>query len=112
VADILNRSGRFPDYIGPVNWDISVADYDFWKRGAAAEECAAAYLEKIGRIGRGIVLMHDSSDDPGVEPRNRAFRTTQLIVPALKAAGYRFVGLEEVPQVRSAVTARTSPASG
>src|SRR4051794_34502098 len=31
VAEVLNRSGRFPDYIGPVNWDISAADYDYWK---------------------------------------------------------------------------------
>jgi peptidoglycan/xylan/chitin deacetylase (PgdA/CDA1 family) len=103
VAEVLNRSGKFPDYLGPVNWDISAADYDFWQRGASAVECAAAYLEKIARVGRGIILMHDSSEDPEVRPRNRAFQTTRLLVPALKAEGYRFVTLDDVPQVRSAV---------
>ncbi len=103
VAEVLNGSGRFPDYVGPVNWDVSAADYDYWMRGASAEECAGAYLEKIGRIGRGIVLMHDSSEDPAVRPRNQALEATRLLVPALKADGYRFVGLDEVPQVRSAL---------
>jgi len=103
VADLLNRSGKFPHYIGPVNWDISAADYDYWKRCAPAEECAAAYYETIGRVGRGIVLLHDSSEDPEIQAHNRTFQTTQLLVPALKAAGYRFVSLDAIPQVRSAV---------
>ncbi len=105
VADILNRSGRFTDSVGPVNWDISAADYDFWKRGASAEECAAAYLDKVRCFGRGIVLMHDSSEDPDVRPRNRALEATRLLVPALRAEGYRFVALDDVPQVRSALSA-------
>jgi peptidoglycan/xylan/chitin deacetylase (PgdA/CDA1 family) len=105
VADVLNRSGRFPDYVGPVNWDISAADYDFWERGASAEACTAAYLDKIDRTGRGIVLMHDWSEDPAVRPRNRAFETTRLLVPALKDRGYRFVDLTDLPQVRSAMAA-------
>src|SRR5262249_29626070 len=105
VAEVLNRSGRFPDNVGPVNWDISAADYDFWKRGAPAEECAAAYLDKVRRVGRGIVLMHDSSEDPAVRPNNRALKATRLLVPALKAEGYQFVGLDDIPQVRLAVAA-------
>jgi peptidoglycan/xylan/chitin deacetylase (PgdA/CDA1 family) len=105
VAELLNRSGRFADYVGPVNWDISAADYDFWKRGAPAEECSLAYREKIDRVGRGIVLLHDSSEDPEVRPRNRALQATQLLVSALKAQGYRFVGMDGVPQVRSALAA-------
>jgi peptidoglycan/xylan/chitin deacetylase (PgdA/CDA1 family) len=105
VADVLNASGRFHDYVGPVNWDISAADYDFWKRGDSAEECATAFLAKIRRLGRGIILMHDSSEDPAVRARNRAFETTRLLVPVLKAEGYRFVGLADVPQVRAAIAA-------
>ena len=105
AADILNRSGRFYDYVGPINWDISAADYDFWKRSASAADCAAAYLEKIDRVGRGIILMHDSSEDPDVQPRNQALAATRILVPALKAKGYRFVGLDDVPQVRSALAA-------
>jgi peptidoglycan/xylan/chitin deacetylase (PgdA/CDA1 family) len=105
VAEVLNWSGRFPDYVGPVNWDISAADYDYWRRGATAEECARAYLEKVERVGRGIVLMHDSSDEEAARANNRALEATRLLVPALKARGYRFVRLDEVPQVGEAVRA-------
>src|SRR5262249_37684696 len=101
VAQILNESGHFDQYIGPVNWEISAAEYDFGKRGDTAEKCALAYMDHIERIGRGIVLMHDSSEDPVVQPRNRAFETTRLLVHALRARGYRFVSLEEVPQVKA-----------
>jgi peptidoglycan/xylan/chitin deacetylase (PgdA/CDA1 family) len=102
VAGILNRSGRFEHYVGPVNWDISAADYDYWKRGAAAEERARAYLDKIERVGQGIVLIHDSSEDETVKGHNRAMQTTKLLVPILKAKGYRFLRLGSLPQAPSA----------
>ncbi len=76
--------------------------------GAAApraEECAAAYLEKIARIDRGIVLMHDSSDEEPLRRNNRTLLVTQRVVPALKGQGYRFVRLDAVPQVRAAMAA-------
>jgi peptidoglycan/xylan/chitin deacetylase (PgdA/CDA1 family) len=102
VADLLNRHARFRRHVGPVNWDVSAADYDYWRRGAAAEACAAAYLEKIDRVGKGIVLMHDSSEEDAVRVHNRTLELTRLVVPVLKANGYRFVALDEVPQVQSA----------
>jgi peptidoglycan/xylan/chitin deacetylase (PgdA/CDA1 family) len=103
VAEILNRSAKFRHHVGPVNWDISAADYDYWKRGAPAEECAAAYLEKIERLGQGIVLMHDSSEDDRVRGNNRACEVTKLLVPVLKQRAYRFVALDRLPQVQSAM---------
>ena len=99
VAEILNRSGRFEDYVGPVNWDISAADYDFWRRGASAKECAAAYLQKIECLGKSIVLMHDSSEEEIVRCNNLTCAMTQLLVPSLKERGYHFVRLDRVPQV-------------
>ena len=48
--------------------------------------------------------MHDSSEDPDVRPRNRAAHDP-VAGPNLKAEGYRFVSLDDVPQVRSAVAA-------
>jgi peptidoglycan/xylan/chitin deacetylase (PgdA/CDA1 family) len=103
VAERLNRSRCFPRHVGPVNWDINATDYDFWARGATAVECAAALVDKAIRIGRGIILMHDSSEDEALRRNNRTLQATQLIVPALKSRGFRFVRLDEIPQLASAV---------
>lgn len=104
VAAILNRSDRLRRYVGPVNWDISSTDYDFWRRGAPAAECARAFLAKIERVGQGILLMHDSSEEEAVRRNNQTFEMTKLLMPALKAKGYRFIRLDDIPQVRAAVT--------
>ncbi len=102
VAECLRRSGKLTDYVGPIKWDIVGEDWECWRRGASEEECARRHIEAVERAGRGIVLMHDSSDDPEMVPRNRTMQMTKLLVPALKARGYRFVGLDAVPQVRAA----------
>jgi peptidoglycan/xylan/chitin deacetylase (PgdA/CDA1 family) len=101
VAEALNASGRFDDYIGPVNWDISAEDFAFWRRGDCAEKAAAAYLTLIEEIGRGIVLMHDSSTEEVMRWGNRTLELTTLLVTQLKRRGYRFVGIEELPQVET-----------
>jgi hypothetical protein len=51
---------------------------------------------EVQRIGRGIVLAHDSFED---ETHNAADRTQELTarrVPILKVKSYRFVGLDAV----------------
>jgi peptidoglycan/xylan/chitin deacetylase (PgdA/CDA1 family) len=106
VANTLNREKRLREYVGPINWDISGEDYDLWRRGLPAEICASTYLERIRRAGRGIILMHDSSEDAEIRARNLTYEATELIVPALEAEGYRFVRLDEIPQVRSAMRVR------
>jgi peptidoglycan/xylan/chitin deacetylase (PgdA/CDA1 family) len=100
VADILNYSGRFSNYIGPVNWDISAEDFSYWRRGHTAAEACAAYLKVITAVQRGIVLLHDSSDEATVRRNHRTLALTMLLVPELKERGYRFVPLRELPQVR------------
>jgi peptidoglycan/xylan/chitin deacetylase (PgdA/CDA1 family) len=102
VADLLRRSGRFDDYIGPVKWDIVGEDWECWRRGVSLEECARRHLEAVERVGRGIVLMHDNSEEPEMVPRNRTMQMTKLLVTALKSLSYRFVGLDAVPQVPAA----------
>jgi peptidoglycan/xylan/chitin deacetylase (PgdA/CDA1 family) len=101
VAGTLNASGRFDHYVGPVNWDISAEDFAFWRRGDPAEQAAKAYLELTEQIGRGIVLMHDSSDEEIVRRQNRTLELTMLLVPELKQRGYRFVSLAELPQIKA-----------
>ncbi len=112
VANTLNASGRFDHYVGPVNWDISAEDFAFWRRGDSAEEAANAYLKLIEQIGRGIVLMHDSSDEEIVRRQNRALELTMLLVPELKRRGYRFVSLAELPQVKALREKSLAYASG
>jgi hypothetical protein len=46
--------------------------------------------------------MHDSSEDELLRHRNQTMQMTKMLVPALKERGYRFVRLNDVPQVREA----------
>jgi hypothetical protein len=64
---------------------------------------SASNLEKIQAVEKGIVLMHDSSEEEAVRARNRTLELTKLIVPILKGRGYRFVRLDSVPQVQRAI---------
>jgi peptidoglycan/xylan/chitin deacetylase (PgdA/CDA1 family) len=105
VCDVVNQSGKFDHCVGPVNWDVVAEDWECWRQGVAPEEAARRYAAEAGRVGRGIVLMHDSSEDPAMRPRNRTMEMTKLFVPLLKAKGFRFVRLDEVPGVRAAMQA-------
>lgn len=90
-------------HVGPVTWDIDCGDWDYWRRGESPERCVEAYLTNIDLAGRGIVLMHDSiADRPVVLRRNRTYEMTRLLIPLLKARGYRFVRLDAVPEVAAA----------
>ena len=90
------------DYVGPIHWDIDAEDWSFWQRGLSAQACADAFLAETERVGRGIILMHDSTADlPDVKAANQTFAMIQLLVPELKARGYRFVPLEAVPDIAS-----------
>jgi peptidoglycan/xylan/chitin deacetylase (PgdA/CDA1 family) len=102
VADALNRCAKLSHYVGPVLWDIVAEDWDCWRRRLSPEESAQRHLTEIERVGRGIVLLHDSSEEDDVRPRNRTFELTTLLVPTLVERGYRFVGLDEVPLTRAA----------
>ena len=103
VADILNRSGQFPGHVGPVNWDIVAADWECWRQGVSAEECARRYLAETDWVGGGIILMHDSAEDEQLRSCNQTMRMTKILVPLLKERGYRFIRLDAVPQVADAV---------
>lgn len=103
VAEVLNRSIMASRCVGPIGWDIDAGDVGFWRDDRPAEACARAYLEEIERVGRGIVLMHDNTADiPEIRARNRALELVRSLVPELLKRGYRFVRLDEVPQVASA----------
>ena len=83
--------------VGPVGWDIDADDWLLWERRATAQEAAAALVDAVEEVGRGILLMHDSTADlPEVRAGNAAYETTMLLVPELRRRGYGFVALDEV----------------
>ena len=99
----LNRSPLASRYVGPVGWDIDAGDVGFWRDGRSARDCAEAYLAAIERVRRGIVLMHDSTADiDEIRHRNQALGLARILVPELQRRGYRFVRLDEIPQIASA----------
>ncbi|MCE5267643.1 MAG: polysaccharide deacetylase family protein [Planctomycetaceae bacterium] len=95
VARLLRDSRRFDDYIGPVMWDIVGEDWTYWERGSSVEQCLLRHVAEIERIGRGIVLLHDSSEDPRLMPGNRTMEMAELLVPVLRSRGFCFATLDE-----------------
>lgn len=92
------------NYLGPIGWNIDAADWMYWSRidFKSAQKCAAAYLKLIDSKKRGIILMHDSTANKKYLPtkfrkiNNRTLDTIKLIVPRLKADGYKFIGLDKI----------------
>jgi peptidoglycan/xylan/chitin deacetylase (PgdA/CDA1 family) len=104
VARVLNRSAMASSFVGPIGWDIDAGDVGFWRDGRSAADCGLAYLEAIQSAGRGIVLMHDSTADiDEIRIKNQALGLARWLVPRLRRLGFRFVRLDEVPQVVSAM---------
>ena len=108
VAERLRASGRFADYVGPIMWDIVAEDWECWRRHDSVEQCVKTHLQAIDHVGRGIVLLHDGSENPLQRTRNRSGSLTMALVPQLRARGYRFVSLGDVPDVREAMRAVVS----
>jgi peptidoglycan/xylan/chitin deacetylase (PgdA/CDA1 family) len=100
LAGLLNANPCLAEYVGPILWDISADDFAFWERGEAAADCCDAYLNAIEQVQRGIVLMHDSSENPAARRNNRTLEVNRQLVPILKARGFRFVPMTYVPDVK------------
>lgn len=107
VAAILNARGHLPHVVGPVNWDVVAEDWECWRQGIDPVEAARRHVAEAERVGRGLVLMHDSSEDDAMRPRNRTDAMTRAMVPELKRRGFRFVRLDDVPQARTAALVRS-----
>lgn len=103
TARALNASGM-KKYVGSVFWDVggaltttAAADWDCWGKGVSVERCGDLYINEIKTKKRGIVLFHDIN--------GKSVDMTKYIVPKLKAAGYKFVKLTDVPSVARAIGA-------
>lgn len=95
-------------YVGPIFWSVggnyvpnqSAADWDCWDTGNASPqlttaECGALYLKEIETVGKGIVLLHD----PYGWANGNTVDMVKALVPQLKAKGFTFVRVDEVPQI-------------
>lgn len=97
LPTILNDSSM-KKYVGSVFWDIGgeyadgfAADWDCWNRGVSVEACGDRYLDEMEYRGRGIVLAHDI--------HSRTVDMMKYVVPIMIERGYRFVGVDEVPNI-------------
>ncbi len=97
LPTILNGS-PMKKYVGSVFWDIGgeyadgfAADWACWNRGVAVETCGDMYLDEMEYRGRGIVLSHDI--------HGRTVDMMKYVVPIMMERGYKFVGVDEVPNI-------------
>ncbi len=97
--------------VGPIGWDIDGGDWACWRDGMSVAGCGRRYLKAIERRPdqNGIVLLHDRPQDaPG---STRPLQLTRWLVHHLEQEGFRFVGLEAIPDFPMALfygTARWS----
>ncbi len=96
----LNRAG-LGKYVGPIHPDTNgtnfVTDEKCWEKGLTVSACAENYFNELVRIGHGIVPFHDETT-----------KTKELIeelIPELKAYGFSFVRLDQIPDLRVALSA-------
>ncbi len=59
--------------------------------------CAEQYFNEIVRIGHGIIPFHDED--------TRSAELLRQLIPELKAYGFSFVRLDQIPDLRLALTA-------
>lgn len=108
AADVLDKS-TMKKYVGPILWNVggsmtqtSAADAECWKPEVhkSVTECGDLYVKEIDNVGKGIVLMHDPYFIEQNNPESGGtYQMVQYIVPILKAKGYKFMRVDEVPDV-------------
>ncbi|MDB4936332.1 MAG: polysaccharide deacetylase [Labilithrix sp.] len=105
VRDALDRS-TMKKYLGPVGWDIgngltdkSAADFECWSddHQLDVETCGDLYLAEITAKKKGIVLMHDGPLDPNEGNNEKTVDMVKYLVPKLKAAGFTFARVDQIP---------------
>lgn len=99
------QGSMLDSYIGPINADIGsqlignyAADWACWQTASLSSvQCADLYMNEIRDRRKGIVLLHD----PWGDNYGNTVDMTKVLVPRLKAEGYRFASLEDVPEIRA-----------
>jgi peptidoglycan/xylan/chitin deacetylase (PgdA/CDA1 family) len=101
LTDAVNSSS-LAFYAGNIFWDIGGtltekygADWNCWSASISVVECGKRYEAEVKDRGRGIVLMHDVT--------NQTWQMSRFLIPRLKEQGYKFVRTDEVPKVKTAL---------
>jgi peptidoglycan/xylan/chitin deacetylase (PgdA/CDA1 family) len=110
-VDRINATGM-AKYAGPFYWNIGgdatvnasggQADWACWRRGVGISTCADRYVREMKAKGRGVVLLHDGGANGW-----RTADMVRIVVDRMtrESPSARFVRLDEVPSVASAVRA-------
>jgi peptidoglycan/xylan/chitin deacetylase (PgdA/CDA1 family) len=109
TASRINANMGVDKLIGPINWDVDGTDWDCWQKGTSPEACANRYFNLVNGRDRqnGIFLMHDRPEfRVGYEG---PVLMTRILVPRLRAAGYRFGTLDEVLKLPATADGGTCP---
>jgi len=96
VAARVNSEMGLAKLVGPVYWEVDGNDWDCWQKGTSPQACANRYMSILnGRANKnGIFLMHDRPEfNVGYEG---PLLMTKILVPRLKAEGYKFASMDEV----------------
>lgn len=98
-------------YVGPILWNIGgtmganqAADPECWKPATlkTVQACGDLYVKEIDNVGKGIVLLHDPYFIDMNNPESGGtYQMVQYIVPILKAKGYSFVRVDDVPEIKA-----------
>ncbi len=108
VAKELNQNVLTANHIGPIYWDVAGVDCYYWQNDWAVADAVARYVKDIERCGHGIIVMHDDiADMDVVKPRNKTLGLIKILIPQLLGKGYRFVGLDEIPSIKTVSTEKS-----
>jgi peptidoglycan/xylan/chitin deacetylase (PgdA/CDA1 family) len=104
ARDLNNNLLTALGHVGPVKWNIPGVDdfrgdWECWQQDTDPAKCAALYYDRITKAGKGIILMHDSSDVPWQNKKNLTCAMIQLLVPKLKSAGFQFLRIDADPDI-------------
>lgn len=109
-------------YVGPILWNIGgtmgpnqAADTECWKPATlkSVTECGDLYMKEIEAVGKGIVLLHDPYFIDMNNPESGGtYQMVQYLVPQLKAKGYTFKRVDEIPDIAKLLPGGAKPDGG
>lgn len=118
-VDVYNalQASAMKKYVGTIEWEAGdnhappneAADVQCWQADSmTSKACGDLYVKEIETVGKGIVLMHDAdygdSNNTNVNTgKGNTVDMVKYIVPILKAKGFTFIGVDEVPDIAAAL---------